>query len=132
MKFSLLSKLDREFSKYIRLRDAMGSYFRCISCGKIKPIQQADCGHFYSRRHMATRWDEDNCNAECRACNRFDGDHLLGYRERLRRKIGDQRFAALAIRAKSTRKWSEFELERLIEYYKQENKQLEQLKGIRL
>ena len=66
---SLVNKLDKVFSQYIRLRDAMPSgVFRCISCGQIKPISKADCGHFYSRRHMSTRFDEDNCNAECSYC----------------------------------------------------------------
>jgi len=34
----LKAKLDKEFSLFIRLRDAMpNGYFRCISCGQIKP-----------------------------------------------------------------------------------------------
>lgn len=27
-----------------------------------------DCGHYFSRRSMATRFNEDNCNAECSYC----------------------------------------------------------------
>ena len=66
---TLRDRLDTVFSKYIRLRDAMPSgTFRCISCGKIKTLDQADCGHYFSRTHMSTRFDEDNCNAECRYC----------------------------------------------------------------
>ena len=65
----LVKKLDKVFSLYIRLRDAMPSgYVRCISCGQIKPFADVDCGHFHSRTHMATRFDEENCNAECRYC----------------------------------------------------------------
>ena len=68
-KTDLVAKLDKVFSRYIRLRDCMpNGYFRCISCGKIKPYEQADCGHFHSRRHMSTRFDEDNAHAECRYC----------------------------------------------------------------
>ena len=34
----LKAKLDKEFSLFIRLRDAMpNGYFKCISCGQIKP-----------------------------------------------------------------------------------------------
>ena len=66
---NLIKKLDKYFALYIRLRDVMPSgYFRCISCGRIKPFEEGDCGHFHSRIHMATRFDEDNCNAECRYC----------------------------------------------------------------
>lgn len=65
----LKAKLDKEFSLFIRLRDCMpNGYFRCISCGQIKPFEQADCGHYFSRTHLSTRFDENNCHAECRHC----------------------------------------------------------------
>ena len=61
----LKAKLDKEFSLFIRLRDCMpNGFFRCISCGQIKPFGQADCGHYFSRTHLATRFDENNCHAE--------------------------------------------------------------------
>ena len=130
---ALVERLDKVFSKYIRLRDAMPSgMFRCISCGKIKPIEQADCGHFHSRTHMSTRFDEDNCHAECRYCNRFSADHLIGYRENLIRKIGEQRFLLLDVKAHETRKWSHFELEQLAKYYKKLVEKLQKEKGIKL
>ncbi len=132
-KSSLINKLDTTFSKYIRLRDAMPSgFFRCISCGQIKPIEQADCGHFHSRIHMSTRFDEDNCHAECRACNRFSADHLIGYRENLIKKIGEQRFLLLDIKAHETHKWSNFELEQLNKYYRALVQKLQKEKGIKL
>ena len=130
---TLVERLDKVFSKYIRLRDAMPSgLFRCISCGKIKPIEQADCGHFHSRTHMSTRFDEDNCHAECRYCNRFSADHLSGYRENLIRKIGEQRYLLLEVKAHETRKWSHFELEQLVKYYKALVEKLQKEKGIKL
>ena len=130
---TLVDKLDKVFSKYIRLRDAMpGGTFRCISCGRIKPIGKADCGHYFSRRHMSTRFDEDNCHAECSQCNRFDAEHLHGYRENLAKKIGEQRFLLLEVKAHETRKWSHFELEQLIKYYRALVDKLQKEKGIRL
>lgn len=66
---NLVKKLDKVFSAYIRLRDVMPSgYFKCISCNQIKPFEQADCGHFFSRKNMSVRFDEDDCHAECRFC----------------------------------------------------------------
>lgn len=130
---TLVKRLDKVFSQYIRLRDAMeGGYFKCISCGKVKPIDKADCGHYFSRRHMATRFDEDNCNAECSYCNRFGSDHLDGYRHNLIKKIGPTRFQMLAVRRNETRKWSAFELEAMIKHYRDEVKRLEKDKGIKL
>ena len=130
---SLTDKLDIVFSKYIRLRDAMpNGTFRCISCGNIKPIGQADCGHYHSRKHMGTRFDEDNCHAECRYCNRFSADHIIGYRENLIRKIGEQRFLLLDFKAHEMKKWSHFEIELLIGHYQKLVKELQTQKGIKL
>ncbi len=130
---AIVDRLDKAFSRYIRLRDAMpGGTFRCISCGRIKPVAQADCGHYHSRRHMATRFDEDNCHAECRACNRFSAEHLIGYRLNLIRKIGQQRVDLLAVKASGAKKWSHFELEQLIRYYKAQADRLAKEKGIDL
>ena len=126
-----IKKLDRVFSEYIRLRDTMPSgMFKCISCGKIKPYSQADCGHYHSRTHMSTRYDEENCNAECRACNRFCADHLVGYRNNLIAKIGENRYNVLEWRAHQMKKWSDFELKELIKHYQAKIKDLKGEKGL--
>lgn len=115
----LVKKLDKVFSLYIRLRDTMpNGYFRCISCGQIKPFEQADCGHYFSRTHMSTRFYEDNCHAECRFCNRFKADHLDGYRDNLIAKIGKERFSLLKWRHNQARHYTDFELNETIGYYK--------------
>lgn len=132
-KRGLIEKLDRVFSRYIRLRDALpGGYFRCIACDRFKPIADADCGHYHSRTHMATRYDEDNCHAECRHCNRFRADHLIGYRENLIRKIGTPRYELLNSKAHTSKKWSEWELQQLIVHYTEAVKSLEREKSIKL
>ena len=75
-----VDKLDRLMSVYIRMRDSREfhyKYFRCISCGRILPIDQADNGHYCGRTHMSLRFDTRNQNAECKRCNRFSSDHLI-------------------------------------------------------
>lgn len=127
----LVKKLDKVFSQYIRLRDVMPSgYFRCISCGKIKPFADGDCGHYHSRTHMATRFEEDNCSMECRYCNRFSADHIIDYRRNLVSKIGLARVDRLDVLAHSTKHWLDCELEEKIAYYKAEVKRLSAMKGI--
>lgn len=91
-----------------------------------------DCGHYFSRRNMSTRFDEDNANAECSACNRFNAEHLHGYRENLIRKIGTQRFTLLDVKHNQTRKWSAWELEQLITYYSKLVSEISKEKGITL
>lgn len=129
----LKAKLDKVFSLYIRLRDSKPfnyRFFKCISCGEIKPFEQADCGHFHSRRHLSTRFDEDNAHAECRACNRFSADHLINYEKNLIAKIGQQKFDLLKVKAAGTSKMSDFEYGQLIKYYKALNKKLRKEKGL--
>ena len=127
----LVKKLDKVFALYIRLRDCMPNGFgKCISCGKIKPYRELDCGHFFGRMNMATRFDEDNCSAECQGCNRASSDHLIYYQENLIKKIGVARFSTLRERAHSVKKWENDELERMIRYYTNEVRRLSQEKGI--
>lgn len=127
----LVKKLDKIFAYYIRLRDIMPNGMgKCISCGKIKPYREIDCGHFFGRSNMATRFDEDNCNSECRWCNRVSSDHLIFYQENLIKKIGIARFSSLRVKAHSTKKWEAYELQRMIDYYTKEVKRLSYEKGI--
>lgn len=129
----LTRKLDKVFSAYIRLRDSMpNGCFRCISCGQIKRFEQGDCGHFYSRTHMATRWEPDNCSMECRGCNRISADHLIGYRRNLIERIGLDRVNRLEVLAHSQKHWLDFELKEKIEYYTREVKRLSTEKGIKV
>lgn len=126
---SLEKKLDRVFSRYIRLRDTKPYDFRygkCISCGRVKPYDQLDCGHFHSRIHRNTRYDEDNCHIECHYCNRMSADHLIKYQENLIAKIGQQRFDMLKVKASMTCKRSAFELELMIDEYNKKIKKLEE------
>ena len=73
---------------------------------------------------MSTRYDEDNCNSECSRCNRYDAEHLEGYRENLIKKIGQQRFDLLKVKSQQTCKLGKFEIDELYKYYKQETEKL--------
>ena len=123
---TLIKKLDRIFSQYIRLRDSAEydhRYFRCISCGEVLPIEYADCGHYISRTTLSTRFSEDNCHAECINCNRFDPDHLDRYTKNLIAKIGEQRYASLITLSHNTLfRYAHYEIQELIKYYTQQVK----------
>ena len=141
-----IDKLDHVFSLYIRMRDSKEFHFRkfrCISCGQPKDFDQMDCGHFVSRNAMSVRWNEENCNGECKKCNRLQGDHLLGYRKnliikigteaiknnllvqqlpndkklRLIKKIGTERVEWLESQKYEQKKWSISELQEMYMYY---------------
>lgn len=121
----LKAKADRVFSEYVRKRDSKNGYFVCISCGRILPYEQADCGHYINRIHMATRYSEINCNAQCRKCNRFDEGNMSGYRQGLIKKYGEQRVLLLEMQKNDTKKYSNFEYQALIQHYQKEIKKLD-------
>lgn len=120
----LIKKLDVLFSKYIRLRDSKGDYFICCSCGQIKPIEQADAGHFINRRWMATRWREDNVHSQCRACNRFDEGNATGYALFMIEKYGKDHVDYLNSIKNAGYKYTDFEIKLLIDEYKSKLKNL--------
>lgn len=123
----LKAKLDKVFSLYIRLRDSKPfgyKYFKCPTCGRILPFEQADCSHYFSRKSNATRFDEDNCVAECRYDNRFNAEHLHKLRETLILRIGEKRFQILEWKHNQSQKYSDFELQELIKYYQALNKKM--------
>lgn len=66
-----ISTADKWFSLYIRIRDAYDNgWCRCITCKK--PIfwnKGAQCGHYATRGHPMTRFNEQNCHAQCATCN---------------------------------------------------------------
>ena len=68
----LKKKLDSLFSQYIRLRNAdhLGRV-KCFTCGAEKHWKEQQAGHFQSRSHHSTRWDEVNVQVQCVKCNMF-------------------------------------------------------------
>lgn len=129
---ALKKKLDTVFSQYIRLRDMIPNTtcFRCISCGMIYTIGNADCGHYINRQHMITRFSEINCNAQCRSCNRFDEGNMSGYRKGLILKYGESKVLYLESLKRESRKYTEFEYKGLIEHYKKEVKRILNERGL--
>ena len=111
--------LDRIFSEYIRRRDSdANGYIKCISCVKIINWRDSDCGHYINRKHNSTRYDELNCNAQCRSCNRFDEGNIQGYRRGLIIKYGLEKVEMLEIKKFNKMKLGEFEINVLTKEYK--------------
>ena len=111
-------------NEYIRKRDEGKP---CISCGK--PIKDGDAGHYFATKgYDGLRFDEDNIFLECRYCNRYDESHLIGYGLNIVTRIGKKRVDELFKRAieykQNGYKWSRWEIEEKIEYFKQKIKEL--------
>lgn len=119
----LKQELDKQFSIYIRLRDCLkttGTTTRgkCFTCDKILPFKKLQCGHFISRKHNNTRYDEQNCYAQCAGCNVFKHGNYIEYTLRLIEKYSKRRIVTLQKRSQKIKKFTVQELESLIKKYK--------------
>ena len=119
------NKVDKPFHEYIRRRDADNNtgYCNCISCDKKVHFTETDAGHFISRQHLITRYDERNVHAQCRKCNRFEYGRQYEYSLALGSELSDE----LLQKSRSILKMSDQEWQELYELFK--NK-LEELKKI--
>ena len=128
---TLESKLDKIFSWYIRLRDA-DEFGRCacITCGKSYFWKEIHAGHFQSRSHRATRWNEYNVNAQCCGCNTFKSGEQYRHGKAIEDKFGTGMANKMEKLASTTKKFTIKELEAEVEYYNKQVKELRELKGI--
>lgn len=107
----LVSKLDKIFSEYIRKRDNN----KCAVCGT---NQKPTCGHLFSRVNYSTRWDEENSYCQCAGCNLRHEMNFEPFRRIVEARLGKEKYDELYHRHIAIRKYKDYELEELIEIYK--------------
>lgn len=79
----LKKELDKVFSEYIRRKYAKNGKTNCYTCSRLLEWQQIQCGHFVSRQHLSTRYDEENCRPQCVGCNVFGGGRVSTFANNL-------------------------------------------------
>lgn len=127
----LNDRLWKIFSEYIRLRDAdANGYCRCITSGRIVHWKECDAGHFISRRHLSTKFDEQNVNAQSRHDKRFAAWKKYEHGLAIDRKYGQGTAEKLLIKSKQLCKISSFDIKVMENYYKEKVKELKKLKGL--
>jgi 5-methylcytosine-specific restriction endonuclease McrA len=110
---TIITKLDSIFSQYIRLRYSKNEIATCVTCGKQDHWKKLQAGHFISRKHYATRWDEDNCQVQCSGCNVFRyGEQYL-----FSKYLGADLSEELLMKSRKIQKFSDSELLDMIELY---------------
>ena len=115
----LVADLDKVFSLFIRARDMNDEGFsNCVTCGKLMTLKTSQCGHFISRRHYATRWEEKNCAAQCYACNMHNQGKQYEFGLAIDKRYGVGTAQRLLIQSKNTFKKDRNILEILINKYK--------------
>jgi len=126
-----MNKLDSVFSEYIRLRDAdANGYIRCYCCGYPVHWKLAHNGHFFGRRYLGTRFNEQNCHACCVPCNTYQNGNLKAYEEHLIREYGEGIIDKLEMLKNTLTKLAPYEVEEMKEEYRQKVKELRKEKGL--
>lgn len=122
-------KLDKVFSQFIRLRDSdengMG---KCCTCSKRINWKEAHCGHFISRRHLSTRWDERNTALQCPYCNVYCQGQQYFFSVFIEQRHGVGTVEKLIQKSKQTIKITKSEYQEMISVYKKKVKELENKK----
>ena len=114
----LVEKAAKIFSLYIRQRNAKNDgLVECFTCGKKDHWKNLQCGHFQSRKHYGTRWDETNCQVQCSACNVFRYGEQYKFGVRLDKDYGQGTAEDLHAKAIQITKYSNNDLQGLITKY---------------
>ena len=120
-----VKKLDSIFSKYIRRRFSEDDIATCYTCGKKDHWKNLQCGHFMSRRFFSTRWDDKNCQVQCKSCNifRYGEQYIFGVN--LDNEFGDGTAEMLEFDSKQLLKISMPQLKILILKYEELVKEMD-------
>ena len=124
---------DTWFSKYIRIRDANhNGLCKCVTCDTVKHWKEMDCGHFQSRRFMATRWQEQNAHAQCQSCNKYNAGEQYRHGIEIDLLYGEGTADYLEKLSRSIVKLNKVEVMELAQYYQQETIKLAKQKSLEL
>lgn len=121
----LIAEAQAAFNAFIRARDAG---LPCICCGQpfepMKPGGSVDAGHFRSRSSAGhLRFNEDNCFAQRKNCNRPGGTTYGAFRAGVVARIGEARVAALE-NDNAPHKWTREELTAIRDTYRAKLKEM--------
>ena len=111
---TIVKNLDTVFSQYIRLRYAKNEIAECVTCGKKDHYKKLQCGHFQSRRHYSTRWDENNVGVQCYGCNITNQGQQFLFAKHLGLELAEQ----MVLKSKQTVKFTDADLQDMIQHYK--------------
>ena len=127
----LKKELDKWFSLYIRLKDSDDfGMVKCYTSGRFYHYKQIHAGHFMSRRHLATRWCDQNVKPQSAADNLFGQGEQFKFGNQLDSEYGIGTAEELQIKARQSCKISRSEYEEKISYYKEIVKNLKKEKNL--
>ena len=109
----LIKELDKCFSDYMKAK----SNGKCSRCGWIR--KNAGVSHYWSRKHIGTRWEIDNCDWLCwLPCHQtFEHEKQGEYMDFMLKKLGRAKMAKLKMRANTVTKFSTVDIMLMIKNF---------------
>jgi hypothetical protein len=104
---TIVRKLDKIVSQIVIERDG-----KCVVCGTTNNLT---CGHLFSRVAYSTRWDLDNCYAQCLSCNLKHEYDPYPMMKVIEEKLGKKMVEAMHRRYVTPHKFKTYELGLLYE-----------------
>ena len=125
-----IKRLDSIISQLVRIKyiDKQGLEF-CYTCGKKDHWKNMDCGHYFKRTHIWTRFDPMNCRPQCKYCNQTLGGNYNVFKRKIERELSRENMEHLEKNYRRTDKMDTPFINDLIDYY---SEQLEITKKFKL
>jgi hypothetical protein len=127
---TLLKEAQKEFNRYIRLRDIRAGH-GCISCATPYATSEAltgggwDAGHYRSvgsAPHL--RFEPENVHLQCKRCNQHKSGNAVDYRIGLAQRIGLRALESLEA-DQAGRKWTRDDVRAIRDQYRAMARELE-------
>jgi len=114
----LVKELDKLVSRYVLKK---GNY-TCVRCGKVYSEGQKGltCSHYWKRQYKGTRFDVDNLDPLCwRPCHSqiWESDKQGEYKDYMIKKLGEEGFKRLEIKARTITKFTKQDLKFMIDNF---------------
>lgn len=107
----LIKLMDALVSKIVIARDG-----RCVCCIRKNKLT---CGHYVKRGKIQLRWDLENCNCQCAACNYKHNNYPEAYTHYMLRAYGPEKLSRILAESYKTHvKMSMSELLDIYDYLK--------------
>ena len=95
----IIRRIDRLFQTCRRYSGAWkkrGKWFnRCVTSGRVLPIEKIQAGHFIPRGCLATRWLACNCNPQSAHDNLYKNGAYIEYSHWFLRTYGEEQYERL-------------------------------------
>lgn len=118
-----IDKNDQLFSKMIRERDG-----KCVLCGDTQ--RKSECSHYWGRKDKVNRFNPQNADYLCFSCHlRVEGNKQGEYRTYKLKQLGCEVYDEMEKNHyQKTKKYGEFEKNKLYEILKKQYKNRDHLK----